>query len=147
MKTSASTFVFSVLVCLGCSSSRPHPELYQSHITNVADASITLRCLDRGEISRAHEHATMQLTSQLEHLHSLSKVATKDELETAANLAHLILVNANEHKEQLLRDKYSLQMVIACKSLVTNTQDTDQASELAQYLTTTSTNQIVYPNP
>ena len=89
----------------------------------------------------------MALTFELEDLHRLSKTARKDQVESAVDIAHLILKQAAEHKEQLLQDKYSLQMVIECKSLVTNTADIQRASDLAKYLSASSTSQIVYPTP
>ena len=122
-------------------------KLYQSHIGATADESAALFQLNKGQVSGAQEILTMALTFELEDLHRLSKTAHVDQVESAVDIAHLILKNAAEHKEQLLQNRYSLQMVIDCKSLVINTADTQRASDLAKYLSASSTNQILYSTP
>jgi hypothetical protein len=103
--------------------------------------------LTEGKVPRAQEDLTMALTFELKDLHHQSKTAGKDQVESAIHIAHLILKQAAEHKEQLLPDKYSLQMVIECKSLVTNSVDIQRASELEKYLAESSTNQVLYSTP
>jgi hypothetical protein len=137
-----------VLIVVGCSThSQCQRELYQSRLQGATDEFITLHQLDRGESQKAHDFATSEITLRLDELHRLTNGADKDQLESGTYLAHSILKNAAEHREQLIQDKYSLQMVIECKNLVTNTVDIQRASELQQYLTSSSTNQILWETP
>jgi hypothetical protein len=122
-------------------------KLYQSHIRATADESVALFLLHEGKASKAQDYLTSALTFELKDLHHLSKSARNDQVESAVDIARIILKNAAEHKEQLLQDKYSLQMVIECKSLVTNTADIQRASDLAKYLSDSSTNQVLFESP
>ena len=146
---SIAIFCLSILLLAeGCSThSQCRRDLYQSSFKGAADATITINLLDRQESHKAHDYAVGALALRLEELHTLAKDADKDDLERQADLAHAILQHATEHREQLLQDEWSLQMVIELKSLVTNTVDIKRASELAQYLAASSTNQLRFPTP
>ncbi|HTR43524.1 MAG TPA: hypothetical protein VMH87_18075 [Pseudomonadales bacterium] len=138
----------SLLFGVGCSTpTQSQRMLYQSYTTTLGEECLTIHLLDQGEPQKAREFATMQLTFSLDALQKNQHCADKDQLATVNDLVHLILKNADEHREQLAQDKYSLQMVIECKSLVTNTVDIQRASDLAKFLSATCTNQIVYTKP
>ena len=139
--------LLSLFALTGCVSRHRSDELYQSYISSVGIEAIVLRHLDRDRPLKAHEAATMELSFRLGDLHRLANSVDAERRETAVSMAHVILKNASEHREQLVKDKYSLQMVIACKKLVTSADDIQRASELADYLTKSSTNQVVYPQP
>jgi hypothetical protein len=89
--------------------------------------------------------ATMDLSFRLDNLRRLANSVDAEQRDTAVSLAHLILKNASEHRERLAKDKYSLQMLIACKKLVTNAENLASASALVDYLARSSTNQVTYP--
>jgi hypothetical protein len=122
-------------------------ELYHSCLEGVGENFLTLYYLDRDEPLKAHETASMDLTIRLDDLHKLAKDGDNDQGKYGMALAHLILKNADEHREQSIQDKYSLQIVIECKNLVTNSMDIQRASELEKYLAAASTNQVLYPTP
>jgi len=132
-----------LLIAVGCSTdSPPQRKLYQSYVNSISEEDLTLVELDRGKPLRAHEMATWNLSWRLVEFQSLTNGLTKDELEDQANLAHTILKHATEHQAQMLQDKWSLQMVTALKDLLTDPSDIRRASELIEYLTSSSTNQI-----
>ena len=139
------TLLSSLALLAGCRSGPGSAELYQSYISSVGTEAIVLRNLDRDRPLKAHEFATMELSFRLDDLRRLANSVDAERRETAVNLAHLILKNASEHREQLAKDRYSLEMVMACKNLVTSAEDIDRASKLAEYLRASSTNQVVYP--
>jgi len=87
------------------------------------------------------------LALRLNELRKLADGADGNDLERQADLAHSILNHALEHRENLLQDQWSLQMVMELKGLVTNNVDIQHASELAKYLAATSTNQLMFPAP
>ena len=122
-------------------------KLYQSSFEGATDAIVTLGLLDRGKLSKTHDFLTGSLALRLNELRRLSKNADKDDLERQAHLAHSVLKHIAEHREQFVQDTYSLQTVIVLKSIVTNTTDIQCATDLTNYLATTSTNQILWPTP
>ena len=137
--------LLSLLALMGCASKPRSEELYQSYISTVGTEAIVLRSLDRDRPLKAHEMATMDLSFRLDDLHRLANSVDAESRDTAVNMAHLILKNASEHREQLAKDKYSLQMIVACKKLVASADDIARASELVDYLAKSGTNQVVYP--
>ena len=145
MRRIATIILTFLLVFVGCRTSPRSQDLYQSYISSVGTEAVVLRNLDQGKPLRAHQAATMELTFRLNDLHRLANTADKEQFESAVKIAHIILKNACEHRDQLIQDEYSLQMIIECKRLVTDAQDIQRASALAEYLASSSTNQIVYP--
>jgi hypothetical protein len=141
-------FLACLLIVVGCSTnSACRHDLYESRYEATSYTAATLSYLDLSDTAKSRDWVIECLAIDLSELHKLASGADKDELDRQANLAHLLLKHASKYREQLPKDHNSLQMVIELESFVTNTPDIQIASELAQYLAASSTNQVSSPTP
>jgi hypothetical protein len=133
----------SLLITEGCSTqSESRHALFQSTVTAASNEALTISLLDNNNIERTHEEATFFLSWRLDDLRSFTNGLTKDELNSRTFLARSILKHATKSQAELLQDRYSLQMIMTLKGLLTDPSDIQGASELETYLKTSSTNQV-----
>lgn len=145
-KTVIMKFYLLIIFVLGMTGCRTHSQceanLYQSYFASTSDDYLMLRILDRGETNKAQVLAVSEMGWGLRNLRKIPNQPDADYIDAQKRLTAGILKYVEAHKAELSNNPFSTSMLTELKRLLTNDSDIRRTTEIIEYVSKNSTNQL-----